>query len=425
MYDFLYDLPHSRFAINALCFSQDACVLASGDDDGYIRLFDFPLGKELRRLRVATAVTSLLWHPNKPDVILIGDARGIVTVMNLHAEVQGFSLRTGVNAPVDTLAYDACNECLAVGVGTDIVLFNHPEDPWTFGSNIPPPPMASMDDNRLLLPLPRALKFSDNGCSLVAVYFQHGIVSWQIKSLQPEWTIWPKSTRVGGACFSADGKTIIVSNFSDGFDCYDIRNGKHLANLPTPIIHNVPLPSLFIEGNMNTVLQVLRHSGTNLEIDDTASTPTDFDAPPRTQHDSGIGKAYCENEAKFIATALSEADSNNYIWIWRTSTSEKHFFLNIRTGPYIGGLNATASQKITGSSQSRPSIGIYVVLIFLAITFVWVGLGRLGVNVVVQVRPRSAASFSCPRLQLTTGPRRGKKNHGSFRILALLRQSSL
>lgn len=87
MYDFLYNLPHSHFAINALCFSQDACVLASGDDDGYIQLFDFPLGKELRRLRVATAVMSLLWHPNKPDVILIGDARGIVTVMNLHAEV--------------------------------------------------------------------------------------------------------------------------------------------------------------------------------------------------------------------------------------------------------------------------------------------------------------------------------------------------
>ncbi|KAG1786747.1 WD40-repeat-containing domain protein [Suillus plorans] len=316
MYDFLYDLPHSRFAINALCFSQDGCVLASGDDDGYIRLFDFPLGKELCRLRVATAVTSLLWHPNKPDVILIDDARGIVTVMNLHAEAQGFSLRTGVNAPVDTLAYDACNECLAVGVGTDIVLFNHPEDPWTFGSNIPPPPMASMDDNRLLLPLPRALKFSDNGCSLIAVYFQHGIVSWQIKSLQPEWTIWPKSTHVGGACFSADGKTVIVSNFSDGFDCYNISNGKHLANLPTPIIHNVPLPSLFIEGNMNTILQVLRHSGMNLEID---STPTDFDAPPRTRHDSGIEKAYCENKAKFIATASSEADSDNYIQIWRTS----------------------------------------------------------------------------------------------------------
>lgn len=49
-------------------------------------------------------------------------------------------------------------------------------DPWTFGLNIPPPPMARVDANKHLLPLPRALKFSDDGCSLIAVYFQHGIV---------------------------------------------------------------------------------------------------------------------------------------------------------------------------------------------------------------------------------------------------------
>ncbi|KAG1854913.1 hypothetical protein F4604DRAFT_1509549, partial [Suillus subluteus] len=164
--------------INAINFSKDGRVLASGDDAGYIRFFDFPLGKESsrRRLRVTTAVTSLLWHPNK-DVIFIGGARGNVTVMNFDVkhQAQGCSLRTGVNAPVDTLAYDAYNGRLAVGVGTDIILFNHPEDPWTFGLNIPPPPMACVDDNKHLLPLPRALKFSNNGHSLIAVYFQHGI----------------------------------------------------------------------------------------------------------------------------------------------------------------------------------------------------------------------------------------------------------
>ncbi|KAG2094663.1 WD40-repeat-containing domain protein [Suillus discolor] len=304
MYDILCDLPHTRFTINSIGFSHDGCVLASGDDAGYIRFFDFPLGKKLRRLRVTTAVTSLLWHPNKPDIIFIGGARGNITVINLHvkvsanndtigftsniylehdSEAQGFSLRTGVNAPVDTLAYDACNGCLAAGVGTDIILFNHPEDPWTFGLNIPPPPMAYVDDNKLLLPLPRALRFSDNGRSLIAVYFQHDIISWLIKSLQPEWTIWPKRSHVGGACFSADGR-VAVSNLFDGFDCYDINSGKHLANLPTPIIQSIPLPSVFIEGgqsilcgsscgyaliysgNMKSVLQVLRHGGASLEI---------------------------------------------------------------------------------------------------------------------------------------------------------------
>jgi WD40 repeat protein len=95
MYDFLYDLPHTCFAINALCFSQDGRVLASGDDNGYVRLFDFPQGKESCTLRVATAVTSLLWHPNKSDVIFIGGARGIVTVMNLRAKVSAVMIPLG------------------------------------------------------------------------------------------------------------------------------------------------------------------------------------------------------------------------------------------------------------------------------------------------------------------------------------------
>jgi hypothetical protein len=126
MYDMLCDLPHTRFAINSIGFLHDGHVLASGDDAGCIWFFDFPLGKELCRLRVTTAVTSLLWHPNTP-VLFIGGARGNITVINLHVtvsanndtigftsniylehepEAQGFSLHTGVNAPVDIQDHD-------------------------------------------------------------------------------------------------------------------------------------------------------------------------------------------------------------------------------------------------------------------------------------------------------------------------------
>ncbi|KAG1850776.1 WD40-repeat-containing domain protein [Suillus tomentosus] len=362
MYCLLYDLPHTRFAINAICFSQDGRLLASGDDDGYLRLFDFRLGKELRKVRVVTSVTSLLWHPRKPGVIFIGDARGSVTVMNLDAErPEAYCLRTGVNAPAETLAYDTCNGYLAVAVGTDIILFNRSEDPWTFGVNFPPPPTVkagSVNHDEFLLPLPCVLKFSNDECSLVAVYFQHGIVSWLIESLQPEWTIWPKSRRVGGACFSSDGRNAVVSNLIDGFDCYDISNGRHLANLPTPIIYNVPLPSLFIEedqsilcgsscgyvllysGNMKNILQVLRHD----------------------EHHIIQALAYCKNEARFIATASSEASSDNYVRIWRAMV-----------------VDMTAPKKISDSSRSYWSIGGILSMILMVVT-IWVRC--LGINVV-------------------------------------------
>jgi hypothetical protein len=44
---------------------------------------------------------------------------------------------------------------------------------------------------------------------------------------------------------------VVVSNLFDGFDHYNISNGRHLANLPTLIIDNVPLPSLFIKGSQS------------------------------------------------------------------------------------------------------------------------------------------------------------------------------
>ncbi|KAG2145606.1 hypothetical protein BD769DRAFT_1295704, partial [Suillus cothurnatus] len=73
----------------------------------------------------------------------------------------------------------------------------------------------------------------------------------------------------------ADARNVVVSNLFDGLNRYNISNGRHLANLPTLIIHNVPLPSLFIKGsqlilcgsscgyaliysgNLNSILQVL------------------------------------------------------------------------------------------------------------------------------------------------------------------------
>jgi hypothetical protein len=94
-----------------------------------------------------------------------------------------------------------------------------------------------------------------------------------------------------------------VLNLLDGFDCYNINDGRHLANLATPIIQNVPLPSLFIDGGqsilcgsscgyvliysrkMNNVLQVLRHAGTCLEINAAAT----INVPPRARRHSNIG----------------------------------------------------------------------------------------------------------------------------------------
>lgn len=67
------------------------------------------------------------YEPSHKSKCRSNDTIGFTSDIYVEPQARGFSLRTGVNAPVDTLVYDACNECLAVGVGTDIVLFSHPE----------------------------------------------------------------------------------------------------------------------------------------------------------------------------------------------------------------------------------------------------------------------------------------------------------
>jgi hypothetical protein len=152
---------------------------------------------------------------------------------------------------------------------------------------------------------------------------------------------------------------VVVSNLLDGFDSYDISDGRHLANLPTPIIHNVPLPSLFIEddpsilcgsscgyvllysGDMKNIRQVLRHGGMNqipassglilmssLEQDIIQALVCFSCCISVWTSADPSEKAFCKCEARFIATASSEASSDNYVRIWRaSSTSERFFFL--------------------------------------------------------------------------------------------------
>ncbi len=75
-------------SINALSFSHDGSLFASGGDDGLINVFQgHGSGRCIHQVQVKAPVTTLLWHSQFGHTILAGDASGDVHTLCL--EVQG------------------------------------------------------------------------------------------------------------------------------------------------------------------------------------------------------------------------------------------------------------------------------------------------------------------------------------------------
>jgi WD40 repeat protein len=74
-------------SINALAFSHDGSLFASGADDGLIIIFQgHGSGREIRRFQVKAPVTTLLWHSRFGHTVVAasGDASGDVHMLCLQ-----------------------------------------------------------------------------------------------------------------------------------------------------------------------------------------------------------------------------------------------------------------------------------------------------------------------------------------------------
>ncbi len=72
-------------SINALAFSPDGSLFASGADDGLIIIFlGNGSGREVRRFQVKAPVTILLWRSRFGHTLLAGDAAGDVHTISLN-----------------------------------------------------------------------------------------------------------------------------------------------------------------------------------------------------------------------------------------------------------------------------------------------------------------------------------------------------
>ena len=77
-------IKHSD-SINALAFTHDGSLFASGADDGLIIVFmGNGSGEEVRRFQLKAPITALLWHSRFGYTIIAGDACGDVHTICLN-----------------------------------------------------------------------------------------------------------------------------------------------------------------------------------------------------------------------------------------------------------------------------------------------------------------------------------------------------
>jgi WD40 repeat protein len=80
-------------SINALAFSHDGSLFASGADDGLVIIFQgHGSGREIRRFQVKAPVTALLWRSRFGHTVVAGDASGDVHTLCLQTDLSNVTV---------------------------------------------------------------------------------------------------------------------------------------------------------------------------------------------------------------------------------------------------------------------------------------------------------------------------------------------
>jgi WD40 repeat protein len=93
-------------SINALAFTYDGSLFASGADDGVIIVFKGNgHGEEVRRFQMKAPITTLLWHSRFGHTVIAGDACGDVHTICLNNSVDVSASLFCVYGDIDEISF--------------------------------------------------------------------------------------------------------------------------------------------------------------------------------------------------------------------------------------------------------------------------------------------------------------------------------
>nr|VWO94136.1 Heterotrimeric G-protein beta subunit [Ganoderma boninense] len=225
-------------SVNAVAFSPDSRLLASGGDDYALFVVDVGTGLEIHKLAGKCPVTSLQWdcHITDKYQLFIGYANGQVLVASVDEKnFTGHLLPREGEGFVEDMAFGAVPglSLLAICTGSDVEVWRESlsktnQSSWSL-VKLRLPPVPSWQSNEPVVP--RSVHLTAKGAQAIVGYLAHGII--------------------GRSAISADGTLLIVSNLYDGFDLYRLKDKVLLKTYTTQITENVPLPVIIMQNALD------------------------------------------------------------------------------------------------------------------------------------------------------------------------------
>ncbi|KAI9449301.1 hypothetical protein BJY52DRAFT_1192685 [Lactarius psammicola] len=167
---------------------------------------------------------------------------------------------------------------------------------WEVVARLPDPPKFPELEGELPEPMARSLHFLGvDDDVLLVTYLDHGIVAWNLKTLEINWRIRPRSCKIGCSAVSPNEKVLATTNLYDGIDWYSLDSNHFMdASFQHTTTHaiseNVILPLTFVH-NGTAVL-----SGTSTSCARLTSLK-DHSLEELLQHDGDIIQALAYSSA--------------------------------------------------------------------------------------------------------------------------------
>ncbi|KAJ8454224.1 hypothetical protein ONZ51_g13155 [Trametes cubensis] len=310
-------------SINALTFSPDGLLLASGGDDGLLYVFTTKDARVVHKLRGNTPVTALQWNSQERDQLYAGFGDGRVVVMQVTEEsVNGFDIPRGDThiGPVEALTVYSYHQHtrLAVCVASAVEI-------WTLIGDLQQVVRFRLDT--LLLPpfvlnrtiengssnsiLPRSVHVVDEGRTVIVSYLNHGIVCWELPGRRFLWHLKPRTRRMSTM---VDSRLLVLSNLYDGFDVYDIESKQYVRTYSVRNHDNLPLPVVATADSLEVVAGTSSGDVCIFDINDVQATQ-------HLDHDGVIIQALAccdvEGTIRLLATGSSERGRLTTVKIWQ------------------------------------------------------------------------------------------------------------